>query len=332
MMATGVVVDPEDNVFVSGSRWDGDPPGFLAKLGPTGDLVWFRKFANSVVAIAVNGEGTVFSISNRDTGASSGQDGVLTEHDSFGEPSRRIDIGSSGTDEALALAVGPDNAIYVGGRTEGDLFAANQGGFDGFLTKYDSSGAFVWGRQFGATGDDAVYDCAVGTDGGIVILAGEVRKLSTTDGSEIWSGLGNGNGYGYATMSIALDGNNDVYAHSLWSLAKFADHDQALLWEWDAPVDDSLPSEPWPGDLTGGPGGLVAVMFGDAYDYVDYDGYLIAASGEVFDQWMSYDIWSGELQLALSSDAVVVAGANCDYSGGYFCSIHVEKTLFQFPK
>jgi uncharacterized protein (TIGR03437 family) len=63
------------------------------------------------------------------------------------------------------------SGIYITGRTNGALAGSSQGGFDGFLRKYDASGTVVWTRQFGSDTTDAVYAVAVNASG--VYVGGE---------------------------------------------------------------------------------------------------------------------------------------------------------------
>gem|GEM_PF-3552799 len=320
---TGVVVDSEDNVIVVGQMSWNDPAGFLTKIDAAGGVVWTHEFDDSLVAIAVDGEASLYSISNRDSGGTNGEKGILTKYDTFGEPSHRVEIDSSGSDQALALAAGPDGAIYVGGATDGDLFAENQSGADGFLIKYDQAGGLVWGLQFGTAG--GVRNVAVGTDGGLVLLRGNtVQKLSTTDGGEIWTTV-------EVLKNLALDGNSDIYTSDVSSLSKFAGDDHSLDWEWAPYCDECGTYFDEQGDVAAGPGGVVAVTFLDTYDYRAYDGYLLTSEGDPFDQWLLMELvaFGSQQHLALSVDAVVVAGQAWVEDGDP--RYYVKKALFLSP-
>jgi len=71
-------------------------------------------------------------------------------------------LGSSGDDEAHAAGTDPSRNLYVAGRTTGSLDgAANAGGWDGFLFKFDPTGEILWRRQLRTAGDDSVEAIAV---------------------------------------------------------------------------------------------------------------------------------------------------------------------------
>jgi len=327
-----VAIDSEDNVLVGGGWVPAlSTVGFLAKLGPAGEVLWIRELENALEDLVVDSGDSVYSISNREAGGTSGVDSVLTKHGLDGKPERRIDIGGPGIDEALTIAIGPDDAIYVGGRTEGDLFAANQGGFDAFVAKFDADRGLVWGVQFGTSEDDQVSDCAVGTDGTFALTTysfgtsvDEVQKRSTIDGGQIWS-------IDVESRRVALDENGDVYGAAGAVLYKYAGDDGTEEWSWDVPQDGEEPASVT--DIAANPNGLVAVVLegttsitGAVFSF----GYLVTSDGEPFDEWLAW--WDQTVDaLALGDDAVVVV---TDYYGpedfGYY-GPSVLESVFQYP-
>jgi outer membrane protein assembly factor BamB len=48
--------------------------------------------------------------------------------------------------------------FYVSGTTLGNLSGTNAGGYDAFVSKYDSAGTIQWTRQFGTSSLDTIYD------------------------------------------------------------------------------------------------------------------------------------------------------------------------------
>ncbi len=86
------------------------------------------------------------------TAHSGGIDGFVTRITDSGA-SAAIDwlsyVGSSGTDQALDVAVNGGN-VYLTGNTDGTIGSATQvGDQDGFVAKLDNTGALTWAHQFG---------------------------------------------------------------------------------------------------------------------------------------------------------------------------------------
>ena len=91
-------------------------------------------------------------------------------------------FGTTGTDSAASLWVGPNDDIYVTGYTDGSgEFGVPLGGRDAFLLRISPSGATIWERRFGGPGND--YGIAVTLD-----PFGNVFVAGATDGA-LGSGL-----------------------------------------------------------------------------------------------------------------------------------------------
>jgi Ca2+-binding RTX toxin-like protein len=68
-------------------------------------------------------------------------------------------------------ALGADNSIYIaGGTTENLVNQNNNGGFDGFLFKFDGSGNLLWSKLLGSSDNDVISDLIVGKDGKIYVV------------------------------------------------------------------------------------------------------------------------------------------------------------------
>ncbi len=77
---------------------------------------------------------------------------------------RQVDISSQ--DQATAVAVGADGAVYLTGYTDGTLDGnTNAGIYDALLARYDSQGNRVWSRLLGGTNPDYGHGIAVASDG-----------------------------------------------------------------------------------------------------------------------------------------------------------------------
>ncbi|WP_019586950.1 SBBP repeat-containing protein [Deinococcus apachensis] len=67
--------------------------------------------------------------------------------------------GTRSGDQGSAVAR-YSSGVYMAGSTRGALYDSNQGDEDAFLAKYDAAGNLVWGRQFGSSGQELVYQIA----------------------------------------------------------------------------------------------------------------------------------------------------------------------------
>jgi hypothetical protein len=64
-------------------------------------------------------------------------------------------LGTSASDDCRSVSADGLGNVYVTGATNGSLGGPNAGGYDAFLSNYDSSGNCLWTRQFGTSADDS---------------------------------------------------------------------------------------------------------------------------------------------------------------------------------
>lgn len=82
-----------------------------------------------------------------------------------------VGLGGTSTEKSECITV--DNStgrVYVGGQFSGAAtFASTNltavGGNDGFVACFEANGSFVWVRQIGGSGDEAVFDLKIASDG-----------------------------------------------------------------------------------------------------------------------------------------------------------------------
>ncbi|MGZ6034409.1 MAG: SBBP repeat-containing protein, partial [Myxococcaceae bacterium] len=168
----GVAIDAAGNVYVSG--WSQGSFGgvqtagaediVLLKLDADGNVQWVRETGSTKTdeptSVAVDGEGNVL-VAGYTTGVLDGPgnagtfDLFVAKFDPAGTYLWARQLGTPGIDVATAVAADASGNVYVTGYTYGSLDGhPNQGSIDGFVLKYDASGAKQWSVQLGTPGDD----------------------------------------------------------------------------------------------------------------------------------------------------------------------------------
>lgn len=85
-------------------------------------------------------------------------------------------FGTSGHEEARALAPAPGGDVYIAGETNGMLGSTRNGLPDPWLARYDIDGTRVWIRQFGGNWPESAWAWALTPDGaGGVYISGDVN-------------------------------------------------------------------------------------------------------------------------------------------------------------
>ena len=93
-------------------------------------------------------------------------------------------LGSSGEDVAIEVAVDSSGNSYVTGYTDGGLDGnSSSGKKDFFLIKYNSSGTKEWTKQEGSSGDDYAYGVAVDSSDNIYVTGYTDKKLHGNNSS-----------------------------------------------------------------------------------------------------------------------------------------------------
>ena len=97
----------------------------------------------------------------------------ITKHDSSGMLVWTKQFGAGGYTEGHGVSTDAFGNVYVSGYTDGDLdgggAAANAGGSDAFLRKYDSSGTLAWTQHLGTSEDDASHGVTTDALGNVYV-------------------------------------------------------------------------------------------------------------------------------------------------------------------
>ncbi len=184
---------------------------FVAAVDAAGQRLWTTQFgdgaaADRIYAAAPDGAGGAYVAgytSGSVAGVSAGdKDALLARVDGAGELLWARQVGGPGEDKALALGLGADGGVYVGGvAAQAMPGGTHAGANDAWLARYTADGGQEWLQQFGTTGNDQVSGLVVRADGTAVAvghtrgsLAGEsagdndvfARAVGVT-GAELWT-------------------------------------------------------------------------------------------------------------------------------------------------
>lgn len=118
-----------------------------------------------------------------------------------------IGLGGPNTDQGQDVAVAPDGSIYTTGyyydqidldpSTASYFFFAPTNAADGFFSKYDAQGHFIWARRL--SGPDIVYPHSIAVDAaGAVYVAGSFQgtiDLDPSSGADLHTATGSYDGF-----------------------------------------------------------------------------------------------------------------------------------------
>ena len=153
---------------------------FVARFSSTGALVWLTQFgvagiADRAYGLAAGPDGGAY-LAGYTKGALDGanagdKDAFVARVAPDGQLSWVRQLGGVGEDKAFGVAADA-GGVYVAGSTPAGLpGAAALGGMDGWIARYDATGARQWVKTVGGAQDDALYGVAV-TKAGLAVATG----------------------------------------------------------------------------------------------------------------------------------------------------------------
>jgi hypothetical protein len=191
--ANAVAVDGSGNVYVAGNTAGGldghtnagssdaflKSDAYLTKYDTNGTKQWTRQLGaideDVANGVAVDTSGNIlvagYTEGNLDGNTSAGsKDMFVAKYDSSGTKLWTRQLGSAVIDVGRGVATDSSGNVYVAGYTDGNMDGNVLAGVtDGFITKYDSSGAKQWTTQFGGPADDAAFAIAVDSGANIYV-------------------------------------------------------------------------------------------------------------------------------------------------------------------
>ena len=175
------VLDAQGNAYIVGGTYGsfggqnnaGLQDIFLSKYSAAGVRLWTRFLGSSGIetnaVVALDSTGSVY-VAGLTTGALNGQskiggyDAFLVKCTSAGKIEWTKVFGSSANESSVYISVDAQNKITVAGRTAGAFDGqSSSGGLDLFACQFDATGAKLWTRIVGATGDDVISGLASGS-------------------------------------------------------------------------------------------------------------------------------------------------------------------------
>jgi hypothetical protein len=175
---------------------------YLSKFDPSGTFLWAKTWGADLDdygrGVAVDGSGGIYvtgyfmgtvdfdpGLGTDNHGSGGTQDVFLSKFDSSGSFVWAKTWGAGSSDQGFGIATDKSNNIYVTGAFTGTVdfdpgtgtdWHSMVGGYDAFLSKFNSSGGFTWARTWGDTGLDE--GCGVTTD-----ISGNVYVTGFFDGT-----------------------------------------------------------------------------------------------------------------------------------------------------
>lgn len=184
----------------------GDKDVFVARLSPTGALMWLRQFGaggeDKALSVAASADGGLFvagvTSSALETLAG-GLDAFLARYDADGNRIWLRQFGTADWDEATGVAAGVDGVIYVSGFSAGTLGGPLAGDKDIVVAAFDADGNMLWADQIGSDLNDKGAGIKLDADGNLYVvgfsdgdIAGSVGKFDVIlvkyapDRSRLW--------------------------------------------------------------------------------------------------------------------------------------------------
>jgi len=190
---------PTDNFL-----YESDGGTFVLKLTSSGSFVWVKQFGTVAHDIKADGAGNLYicgsfaGVEDFDPGAgmhtvlANGIDGYILKLDGAGEFVRVLRIGGNTDDEAQAITLDGIGNLYYSGTftTTADLnpgldtASFSTTGYDIFVSKLDTSGNYLWAKQFSGSNHGLTRPTAIATDASMhVCVTGMLQDIVDFDPS-----------------------------------------------------------------------------------------------------------------------------------------------------
>lgn len=231
--SSGITVDNLGNTYATGFFFDpatfgnitltstGLGDAFITKLDSSGNFLWAQKFGGAsydiAMGISVDSFGNSYVTGSFSDTATFGDialtsagsdDAFITKLDSSGKFLWAQKFGGTSYDYGEGIASDGAGNSYITGyfsdtATFGDITLTSAGGSDGFITKLDSSGKFLWAKKLGGTSYDSAHGITVDSSGNTYIT-GSFNGIAT-----------------FGNITLTSTGNDNAFITKLDSSGKF---------------------------------------------------------------------------------------------------------------
>lgn len=260
-----VTTDINDNVYTAGffqgtvDFGDGNPitapawDAYIVKLDSEGNFIWVKIlglnnssfYASEKISVVTDGDtdvyitgdfkGTVDFGDGNPISSHGNEDAYLLKLDSNGNFIRVRTWGGTSSDHGWSVITNSVADVYVTGYFQGSVDfgdgnpVASLGGYDVFLSKFDSSVDFIQVKSWGGTGSDMGRSVATNSTDDVYVAGNNGDDLLLlkydSNGNFIWDET-----YGGSTgYSVAIDLNDDIYV-----AGQQTSNDSVLLIKWDS--------------------------------------------------------------------------------------------------
>lgn len=247
----GITLDAAGNIYTVGYFNDvcnflgtsatsaGSSDVFLTKQDASGNLLWVKTWggagADLGYGLALDGQGNIYvggyfqQTVDFDPGTgttsftASGNDAYISKFDVSGNFKWAKAFGGTGSDLVFAIAANASN-VYVTGSfgTTVDLdpgtgvtsVTVTGGSTDIFVSKFDASGNFTWGRQLGGTNEEQGLAIAVDGSGNVYTTGTFQATVDFDPGTGAANLTATGTTYGDVYVSKLNASGNYVWAKS----------------------------------------------------------------------------------------------------------------------
>ena len=165
----GITIDSSENVYVVGNTNSSPTAGItdllIVKYDSSGTLQWQRIFGGTGqeygYGVGVDSSDNVYIAARTASMGAVSNECLIVKYDSSGTLQWQRTLGGSASEYFQNIAVDSSGNSYLSGRTS----TVGQGGNDGLIVKYDSSGTLQWQRTLGGTGADIAMGITLDSSG-----------------------------------------------------------------------------------------------------------------------------------------------------------------------
>lgn len=167
-----VTTTPDDGIVVAGrtaSFGVGSYDEFVAKWWFNGTLAWAKTLGGALddwgLAVTTTPDGDIILAGTTTSAGAGGYDTTLTKLSTSGTLAWSKILGGPNNEQPSALAITDTGEIVVVGFTR----SVGEGGWDFFISLWETSGTLMWLKTLGGTMSDFANTVTITSDGGLVI-------------------------------------------------------------------------------------------------------------------------------------------------------------------